>query len=69
MPASVACALLLMMGLALAGGQVPGKRFNDTVYPLVFGLCLECLAAALASCTPVRRHGDPGAQCCGAGLV
>lgn len=44
---------------AFAGGQLLGRSFNGTVYPLVFGLGLWCLAAALASWTLVRRHGAP----------
>ncbi|MBQ0131891.1 MAG: Bcr/CflA family drug resistance efflux transporter, partial [Comamonas sp.] len=52
----------IMMVFAFATGQVLGRSFNGTVYPLVFGLSLWCFAAALASWTLVRRHGDPGAQ-------
>ena len=52
----------IMMVFAFATGQVLGRSFNGTVYPLVFGLSLWCFAAALASWTLVRRYGDPGAQ-------
>ncbi|WP_231499119.1 multidrug effflux MFS transporter [Comamonas aquatica] len=51
----------IMMVCAFATGQVLGRSFNGTVYPLVFGLGLWCLAAALASWTLVRRYGAPGA--------
>ncbi len=46
---------------AFATGQLLGRSFNGTVYPLVFGLGFWCLAAALASCTLVRRHSMPSA--------
>jgi len=49
----------IMMLFAFATGQVLGRSFNGTVYPLVFGLGVWCLAAALASWTLVRRHGEP----------
>lgn len=52
----------IMMLFAFATGQVLGRSFNGTVYPLVFGLGLWCLAAALASWTLVRRHGAPSAH-------
>ena len=51
----------IMMLFAFATGQLLGRSFNGTVYPLVFGLGFWCLAAALASCTLVRRHGVPSA--------
>lgn len=50
-----------MMVFAFATGQVLGRSFNGTVYPLVFGMGFWCLAAALASWTLVRRHGAPSA--------
>ena len=49
----------IMMLFAFATGQLLGRSFNGTVYPLVFGLGLWCLAAALASWTLVRRYGAP----------
>ena len=52
----------IMMVFAFITGQVLGRSFNGTVHPLVFGLSFWCLAAALASWTLVRRHGDPGAH-------
>ena len=50
-----------MMVFAFATGQILGRSFNGTVYPLVFGLGFWCLAAALASWTLVHRHGAPSA--------
>lgn len=52
----------IMMVFAFGTGQALGRSFNGTVYPLVFGLGFWCLAAALASWTLVRRHGDPGSH-------
>lgn len=52
----------IMMLFAFASGQVLGRSFNGTVYPLVFGLSFWCLCAALASWTLVRRHGEPGSH-------
>ena len=52
----------IMMVVAFVFGQVLGRSFNGTVYPLVFGLGFWCLAAALASWTLVRRYGAPSAQ-------
>ncbi|WP_287917969.1 multidrug effflux MFS transporter [Comamonas sp.] len=52
----------IMMLFAFATGQILGRSFNGTVYPLVFGLGFWCLAAALASWTLVRRHGAPSAH-------
>lgn len=52
----------IMMVFAFATGQILGRSFNGTVYPLVFGLGFWCLAAALASWTLVRRHGAPSAH-------
>ena len=49
----------LMMAVAFVTGWVLGRSFNGTVYPLVFGMGLWCVAAALASWTLVRRHGTP----------
>lgn len=49
----------IMMLFVFVTGQVLGRSFNGTVYPLVFGLSFWCLAAALASWTLVRRHGAP----------
>jgi len=52
----------IMMLFAFATGQILGRSFNGTVYPLVFALSFWCLAAALASWTLVRRHGAPSAH-------
>ena len=52
----------IMMVVAFVFGQVLGRSFNGTVYPLVFGLGFWCLTAALASWTLVRRYGAPSAQ-------
>ena len=49
----------IMMAVAFATGWVLGRSFNGTVYPLVFGMGLWCVAAALASWTLVRRYGTP----------
>jgi DHA1 family bicyclomycin/chloramphenicol resistance-like MFS transporter len=51
-----------MMVVAFITGQLLGKSFNGTVYPLVFGMAFWCLATALASWTLVRRYGDPSAH-------
>lgn len=51
----------ITMLCAFATGQVLGRSFNGTVYPLVLGLGFWCLAGALASWTLVRRYGAPSA--------